>query len=155
MNQNFGACHSLTQDIHLITSYISALQMISEEITGSSMKSINFDKITFHFYVDTKISGLFYILVADKDDNQGNINNKIRKIGDLFTQRYFQKIEHFNGNISQFKNFGKILIEKNIAKGNCGENPECDSCPNRNSESKGFEYFKKDKEKFVDHFTSA
>ncbi len=155
VNQNFGECHSLTHDVNLITSYISALQMISEEITGSSIKSINFNEIAFHFYIDTKISGLFYIIVADIDDNQKTISNKIRKIGDLFSQLYFQKIEHFNGNIGQFKNFGKILIEKNIAKGNCGENSECDSCPNRNNESRIIENFKKDKKKFIDHFTSA
>ncbi|MFX1336994.1 MAG: hypothetical protein ACFFDK_00135 [Promethearchaeota archaeon] len=155
VNQNFGECHSLTQDIDLITSYISALQMISEEITGSSMRSINFDEITFHFYKDTNKLGLFYILVVDINDNQGDISNKIRKISELFNQLYFQKIEHFNGNISQFENFGEILIEKNIAQINCGENSECVSCSNRNNEGKFIEDFKSDREKHLARFKSA
>lgn len=151
INQNFGECHSLTKDINLITSYLSALQIISEEITGTSIKNINFDEISFHFYIDKKKLGLSYIIVADNDDNLREINNKIHKIKNLFNQLYSAEIEQFNGNISQFKDFGTFLIENNILQINCGKKIDCNSCPNKINDSKMIETFRKNEDTFLVH----
>jgi len=53
VNQNFGQCHSLGRDINLISSYLYALQQISIEITGTAIKSLNFEEIALHFYKDS------------------------------------------------------------------------------------------------------
>jgi hypothetical protein len=133
VNQNFGQCHALGNDINLVSSYLYAIQQLSLEITGTSIKSLNFEKIAFHFYRDPNDSNIFYVVVSDVDDNLEDINFKIHKISEIFNKTYNNYLQEFHGNIVPFRNFGDILIEMNIAQRNCGGGSECKGCA-RNDE---------------------
>ncbi len=49
---NFGECHSLGVNDDLIAGFMSAMDSFSKEVTGSSIRSINFKDYIFHFYND-------------------------------------------------------------------------------------------------------
>jgi hypothetical protein len=131
VNQNFGQCHALGNDINLISSYLYALQQISLEITGTSIKSLNFEKISFHFYKDPYDPNIFYVVVTDVDDNLEEINFKIHRIAEIFDKTYKNYLQEFHGNIVPFRTFGDILIDMNITQRNCGGGSECEGCANK------------------------
>ncbi|NVM37822.1 MAG: hypothetical protein HWN81_19680 [Candidatus Lokiarchaeota archaeon] len=128
VDQNFGQCHALGNDINLISSYLYAIQQISLEITGTSIKSLNFEKIAFHFYRDPNDSNIFYVVVTDVDDNLEGNNFKIHRIAEIFDKTYKNYLQEFHGNIVPFRTFGDILIDMNIAQRNCGGGSECEGC---------------------------
>ena len=128
VNHNFGQCHTLGRDINLVSSYLYALQQISVEITGTSIKSLNFEKISFHFYKDPYDSNVFYVIVTDVDDDLEEINFKIHRIAEIFDQNYKENLQEFHGNVGTFRNFGDILISMNLAEKNCGGGSECEGC---------------------------
>ena len=132
VNQNFGQCHSLGRDINLVSSYLYALQQISIEITGTSIKSLNFEEIAFHFYKDSKDPNIFYVVVTDIDDDLDEINFKIHRIAEIFNQNYKSILKDFYGNVGPFRNFGDILISMNLAEKNCGGGSECEGCTHNN-----------------------
>ena len=128
VNQNFGHCHALGNDINLVSSYLYALQQISLEITGTPIKSVNFEKIAFHFYKDPYDPNIFYVIVTDINDDLEEIKFKIHRIAEIFDQSYKETLEEFYGNIGPFRNFGDILISMNLAEKNCGGGSECEGC---------------------------
>lgn len=128
VNQNFGLCHTLGSDINLVSSYLYAIQQLSLEITGTSIKSLNFEKIAFHFYRDPLDSNMFFVLVTDVEDNLEEINFKIHRIAKIFDKTYKNYLQEFHGNIVPFRNFGDILINMNLAERNCGGGSECEGC---------------------------
>ena len=128
VNQNFGQCHTLGRDINLVSSYLYALQQISVEITGTSIKSLNFEKIAFHFYKDPYDPNVFYVIVTDVDDDLEEINFKIHRIAEIFDQNYKENLQEFHGNVGTFRNFGDILISMNLAEKDCGGGSECEGC---------------------------
>jgi hypothetical protein len=128
VNQNFGHCHALGNDINLVSSYLYAIQQISLEITGTSIKSLNFEKIAFHFYRDPNDPNIFYVVVTDIEDDLEDINFKIHRIAEIFKKHYNDYLKEFHGNIVPFRNFGDILIDMNIAQRNCGGGSECEGC---------------------------
>ncbi len=132
VNQNFGQCHSFGNDINLVSSYLYALQQLSVEITGTQIKSLNFEEIALHFYKDPRDEHLFYVIVTDVDDEIDEINFKIHRIAEIFNQNYKKILLDFHGNISHFKNFGDTLIKMNIAERNCGGGSECEDCSHNN-----------------------
>jgi hypothetical protein len=128
VDQNFGQCHSLGSDINLVSSYLYALQQISLEITGTPIKSLNFEEIALHFYKDPSDPSIYYVIVTDVDDNIDEINFKIHRIAEIFEQNYKDHLKDFFGNIAPFRNFGEILINMNLAEKNCGGGSECEGC---------------------------
>ncbi len=147
VNQNFGQCHALGNDINLISSYLYAIQQLSVEITGTSIKSLNFEKIAFHFYRDQYDSNIFYVVVTDVDDDPEEINFKIHKISEIFDKNYKDYLQEFHGNIVPFRNFGDILISMNIAERNCGGGSECEGCANKDQFSEIGKILKVDDDK--------
>jgi len=131
VNQNFGQCHALGSDINLVSSYLYALQQLSLEITGTSIKSLNFEKIAFHFYKDPYDPNMFYVIVTDVNDDLEEINFKIHRIAEIFDQTYKNNLKEFHGNIGPFRNFGDILINMNLAERNCGGGSECEGCSHK------------------------
>lgn len=134
--QHFGECHALHPDDVLVSSYLSALQMLSKEITGGLINSINFENVTFYFYNDPNDDNLSYVIVADIDDDRSEIDFKIRRIAEIFYERYQSDLQDFKGDITEIKDFSKILNEMNITQKNCGGRPECAGCPNSTIESR-------------------
>ncbi|MBY9019809.1 MAG: hypothetical protein KGD67_02045 [Candidatus Lokiarchaeota archaeon] len=132
VNQNFGHCHSLGSDINLVSSYLYALQQISLEITGTPIKSLNFEEIALHFYKDPSDPNIYYVIVTDIDDDMDEINFKIHRIAEIFEQNYKDNIQDFFGNIAPFRDFGDILINMNLAEKNCGGGSECEGCSHNN-----------------------
>ena len=132
VNQNFGQCHSLGRDINLISSYLYALQQISIEITGTAIKSLNFEEIALHFYKDSNDPNIFYVIVTDVEDDIDEVNFKIHRIAEIFNQNYKTILEDFHGYVNPFRNFGDILISMNLAEKNCGGGSECEGCAHNN-----------------------
>ena len=132
VNQNFGQCHSLGGDINLISSYLYALQQISIEITGTAIKSLNFEEISLHFYKDSNDPNIFYVIVTDVEDDKDEVNFKIHRIAEIFNQNYKTILEDFHGYLNPFRNFGDILISMNLAEKNCGGGSECEGCAHNN-----------------------
>lgn len=116
-------------NIQLVSSFLSAIQIFSEEVTGSSMKTINFKNFTFHFYTDSRDKQLFYVIMTDLDYDQNEINCKILRIASLFFDRYSLLLKNFSGDISPFEEFKNRLIEKKIHQKSCGSPQECMNCP--------------------------
>ena len=129
VNQNFGQCHALSSDINLVSSYLYALQQLSIEITGTPIKSLNFEEITLHFYKDPRDIHMFYVIVTDVEDEIDEINFKIHRIAEIFNQNYEPILLDFHGNVYPFKNFGDILVNMNITERKCGGGSECEDCP--------------------------
>jgi hypothetical protein len=132
VNQNFGQCHSLGRDIILVSSYLYAVQQLSVEITGTSIKSMNFEEIALHFYKDSKDPNIFYVIVTDVDDDNDEIIFKIHRIAEIFNQNYESILKDFHGFVGPFRNFGDILISMNLAEKNCGGGSECEGCSHNN-----------------------
>lgn len=128
VNQNFGQCHALGNDINLVSSYLYAIQQISVEITGTTIQSLNFEKISFHFYKDPYDPNIFYVIVTDIDDELEEIKFKIHRIAEIFDQNYKDTLQEFYGNLAPFRDFGDILISMNLAQRNCGGGSECEGC---------------------------
>jgi len=128
INQSFGQCHSLSRDINLVSSYLYAVQQLSLEITGTSIKSMNFEEIALHFFKDINDPNIFYVIVSDVDDDLEEINFKIHRIAEIFNQNYKTILEDFHGYVGPFRNFGDILISMNLAEKNCGGGSECEGC---------------------------
>jgi len=130
VDESFGQCHALGNEINLVSSYLYAIQLRSLEITGTFIKSINLGIITFHFYRDPYDPNMFYAVTTDVDDDLEEINFKIHRIAEIFEKNYREYLQEFYGNIVPFRNFGDILVSMNIAERNCGGRSECEGCEN-------------------------
>lgn len=132
-----------------MTGFISAIQSFSKEITGSNVKTINFDNFIFHFYKHPEYDDLIFLLITDNDFETKYIYCKIQKVADLFINKYNRKIDDFDGQLGQFDDFIELVIEERIHEQFCGDNKKCVKCPYL--EEIGFEQieFEQDKEKLL------
>jgi hypothetical protein len=126
-HKNFGACHSFGADLNMIAGFISALQLFSEELDGSDIRSMEMAQklVVFHRFQDIN-----YVVICDNSDAIHEIKSKIEKISEIFCHEYHQMIANFNGDISIFDHFAQTLIDLQITQKNCGGRPECEGCPN-------------------------
>ena len=127
VTQNFGDCHSFSTDIGILSSYVSAIQILSKDLAGNEINLIVMNDKKMAFYMK---NGLTFNIICDLEDDDKVIQTKVKKIADIFLNTYEHVISPFNGDVSQFIGFGQILIELNIAQKNCGGRPECVVCPN-------------------------
>ena len=68
LNHDFEKGESTyTGEMNLMTGFISAIQSFSREITGSNVKTINFDNFIFHFYKDPRYNDLIFLFITDND----------------------------------------------------------------------------------------
>jgi hypothetical protein len=126
-SKNFGECHSFGKDVDLFSGFLSAIRMFTESFNLSDIKMITLGdkKMAFH-----KSKSNVYTIICDTQDEKKDIEIKIEKISEIFERTYQNQLRNFMGEISQFKGFGKILIDMNITQKNCGGRPECVGCPN-------------------------
>jgi len=129
VNQNFKQNYSLDSDMHLISCFISAIQSFSIELTGSTMKTINFENFTFHFSKDSNNPDILYVFVTNNDHDPKDLNCKIHRIASVFINEYGTKLNTFKGEITPFNRFADTLIEMKIAEKNCGDYQNCIMCP--------------------------
>jgi hypothetical protein len=139
---NFGECHSLSADGHLIAGFMSGLETFTKEITGSSIHTIDIGDYKFHFLKDNSSFNLLYVFLCENESQKAKIDFKMKKTAELFTEQYEEELKNFYGEISIFQNFKETLLEMNIAKKNCGGRPECVGCPNSSKSLKFLDSFK-------------
>ncbi len=149
---NFGECHSLGVNDTLVAGFIEAMNSFSNEITGSSIKNINFRDYIFHFYKDEEIFNNLFVFIADSEEDADLINFKIKKIASIFNEKYNDILQNFNGDVGKFDNFKNILIEMNLTQKNCGGRPECEGCPNSGKNLGIIKDFEKNKIGFLNRF---
>ena len=143
--KHFGECQSFSGSSSIFAGFISALNTFSGEFTESSLRSINYEDFKIYLYKESDGYKLLYVLIADSLDEEDEILAKMKRISSIFNDLYYNQLKTYNGKIWQFNNFGKILIETNIAQRNCGENPDCNTCLHRKKDSKIIEAFKNKK----------
>jgi hypothetical protein len=97
---------------------------------------MEFDEFSFHFYRDPNDPSIYFLFVTDIEEEKNEITFKIRKIANIFNEKYSEILENFNGNISRFDSFGTMLIEMKLAQKNCGGHSECIGCPNSDLDSR-------------------
>ena len=126
-HQHFGECHSFGRGLEIESSFISALQIFSNELTGSEMRMLELTnkKLIFH-----QTPNNIFAVLCEKADMNTEIISKAQKISELFETTYSEELCQFNGDVNLFHNFRNQLIELNIAQNNCGGRPECNDCPN-------------------------
>lgn len=151
---HFGNCHSLTGDSTLIAGFMSGLDSFSQEITGSSIKSMTVEDYHFYFYKNGDPLELLYVFICDSDDDSEQIDFKLKKTAELFQDKYAGKVDDFDGEISKFKAFKETLLDMNIAQKNCGGRPECEGCPNSTNVLKFLGSFQKEKKGFFSRLKS-
>lgn len=135
--------------MNLMTGFISAIQSFSREITGSNVKTINFDNFIFHFYKDPRYNDLIFLFITDNDFKKKYISCKIQKMADLFINKYSERITDFDGQVGQFDDFIGFLEEEGLSEPFCGDNQKCVVCPYLNDI--GFEglEFERDKKEVI------
>lgn len=145
VSQNFRSDHSLGTDMQLVSGFISAIQSFSRELTGSAVKTINFENFTFHFYKDPDYENLLYVMVTKIDYELKEIRCKILKIASVFSKAYSGKIDSFDGDVTKFDDFSEKLLDMKIGQKGCGKD-NCMECPYNDSYSKLIRDFKGEKE---------
>ncbi len=155
LSENFGHCQSFGDNQDLISSFLSAVNSISPLISGSSIKTIDFDEFTLNFYKEPNDSDILIVAITDLRDNAKEMNYKLSKIASSFFEKYKHILENFNGEITQFKGFGQFLIEKKLVEKNCGERSECKGCINCSRTSRLLKTFDVDKNRFLKHLKKS
>lgn len=155
LSLNFGECFSLKSNENLIASFLSAFNILSNEIFGTSIMHINYEDYVFHFYKDQDFTNTYFIIFADSYEEPEVISFKFGKIALLFKERYSEILKNFRGNTSYFKDFKRTLIEMHVAKNNCGKHAECTECPENTKISEIFSIFKEKRERFLAFFQKA
>lgn len=133
IDKNFSS--KLKVEMRLVKGFLSAIQSFSQEMTGSSMRSMNFENLTFHFYMEKKVPGLIYVIITDLDYNLKEVNCKIMKISSLFFDNYSKHLSNFSGDVAPFESFDKTLDTINIDKKYCGDREKCTFCSYRGRRS--------------------
>ncbi len=130
INQEYKS--ALKADMQLMSGFFSAIQSFSKEIAGSCMRSIDFEEIIFHFYIDQNFSELYYVIVTDREYDMKEIQCKILKIKSIFSKQFEKLLHGFCGNISQFDSFNEKLDNLRIEEDFCGDRNKCTNCQYRN-----------------------
>jgi hypothetical protein len=149
VNQHFGNCFSLGSDQDLVSGFFWALEHMSVEIAGSSLRAINFDNVSFHFHHDLEELSIKYILITDLSDDPNEIKEKIIQIAYLFNELHAEDIKNFKGDTTPFQKFGNALLRKKVVDKICGNFLDCKECPKYNFNSEVLGLFRKGKTNMI------
>ena len=140
----------------LVSSFLSAIQIFSKEITGDNLEIVTIDKTHMFFHKDLRDPSILYVIITDITDESEFIKVKILKIADLFYTLYSELLIDFKGVISPFLAFGDLLVSMKVATRNCGKSLECRECTEQKKVSKTLKNFQKIKrEKNSNYFQSV
>ncbi len=131
VSENLGACHSLSQNEDLVSSFLTAINSISNLISGSSLKNIDLGDFTLYFHEEPKDSKILLVAIADINDKEKDVNDKLRKIATFFLDKYNHNLVNFNGERSQFQDFKRFLIANKLVEKTCRKKANCEDCSNR------------------------
>ena len=118
-NQRFYDCSLLLDNDLIISSYLSAIETVSKLIIGKTIRSVNLDDLTIHYYKDISDDTILFILFTDSDENVNDIQKKFKEIGDHFFKEFSIFLKKFNGDISKFQDFNNTLIHNHIVENSC------------------------------------
>jgi hypothetical protein len=128
--ENFGECHSLpheTDMAEVLSGFISALYSFAKNLTGQETREVNFGGL--HLFTITRNDYVFVIAVDDDHDNENK--SKLKKIAELFTERYDNRIsENQLIDPAESQDFPQLLLAQEIVQDNCGAHEDCIECPN-------------------------
>ena len=152
VNNNYGNCHSLNVDVELLSGFFWALQGVSQKIAGSSIRTMDFEDLSFHFHHDSTYEDIRFIVITDCSDDYEEVQEAIFKISKLFFKLYSESITNFRGIVSIYDEFGDILVKKGIVEKNCGTNCDycqCNKCEKSCDHSKIVAFFLNKKQKYL------
>ncbi|MHA1730960.1 MAG: hypothetical protein ACTSU5_03410 [Promethearchaeota archaeon] len=124
---NFGACHSFHTDVYLVSGFMSALQSLAKTVQGGEITYVGMGELSIYFH---KLADYLYAVICDASDPEEATKVKVRRIGEMFTERYGAALQGFRGEVGQFDEFADVLVELKITQKNCGGRPECAGCEN-------------------------
>ena len=139
---SFGECHSFKSESELVSGFLTAIQIMSLEITGDSMKSVLFENFSLYFHRDLTDIRILYVIIADPEEDPENIDTKIHLISEVFIEKYQDDVEDFRGDTTPFKTFGDNVKELGVIQKNCGEFPDCRGCLNNTRVSEVLSLFR-------------
>ncbi|MGY5852412.1 MAG: hypothetical protein RTU92_02470 [Candidatus Thorarchaeota archaeon] len=129
LTANFGNCHSLGEDPLVVSGFISAIHSFSRNLSGQGVDEIKLGTLNFliHHHGD-----LIFVMASDEDDAVNN-RSKLERVVSFFLEMYSGVIETIDEDtdLSVFDNFGQSLVDIGFADKNCGENPDCEDCENK------------------------
>jgi len=149
VKQCFGKCQSFTGGDTLVAGFMEALSSFSEEIAGSSIKSIDFEDFKFFLFRDPEMNNLLFVLVSDLDDDPQVLSNKIKRIACLFKEAHLKDVKNFHGKLNLFDDFANRLVETDLTELTCGKHENCEECPYRDKNSEILEMLKEDDKEFL------
>jgi len=117
--QRFYDCSLLLDNDLIISSYLSAIETVSKLIIGKTIRSVNLDELTIHYYKDISDDTILFILFIDSDENVNDIQKKFKEIGDHFFKEFSIFLKKFNGDVSKFQDFNNTLIHNHIVENSC------------------------------------
>lgn len=148
ITHNYGDCHTLGTDGDLISSFLTAIQSFSTELTGNTIDQISLEKVRLYFQKSERMGQILFIIISDIKDNPKLIINKINRITEFFFKNCKQELQAFKGNTKMFSDFGNLLVEEHIVDGMCLKYENCAECPKRLEDSKAIGYFKRNRKSF-------
>ncbi len=129
LTANFGDCHTLGEDPLVISGFISAVHSFSQTLSGQGVDEIKLGSLNF---LIQHRGELIFVMTSDEDDAETN-KGKLERVVSFFLEMYSGVIETLDDDtdLSVFDGFGPSLVEIGFADKNCGENPDCEDCENK------------------------
>jgi hypothetical protein len=118
------SCGCFEVDHHLFTGFLSALSSFTKATMKREMNTVLIEDLKFVF---EKNNDLYFILCADKSDNNILLHKKLIRIQAHFLHKYKDILINWNGEISQFEPFGE-KIDKIISCSVEGTVMYCENC---------------------------
>ncbi|TFF67982.1 hypothetical protein EU520_00990 [Candidatus Thorarchaeota archaeon] len=128
---NFGECHSLGENGRMVSSLISAIHSFAQMLSTSSVDQINLGPLTFILLLRDE---LMFAVAVDDDHVEEHISTA-QRIVDLFMGQYASVIGEFSeedlDRVSS--DFAEELVDRGLTDRNCGRQPDCRNCENRDT----------------------
>ena len=125
---NFGECHSLGNDSGMVSGFISALYSFSKSLNGETINEVRLGEL--HFLIQNH-RDLLFVIASDNDNIEEN-RLKLDKIARIFYELYGTQPRVLSDHgMIPLSDFGTYLVDNGITEHNCGNNPLCDDCENR------------------------
>ena len=125
---NFGECHSLGNDSGMVSGFISALYSFSKSLNGETINEVRLGEL--HFLIQNH-RDLLFVIASDNDNIEEN-RLKLDKIARIFYELYGTQPRVLSDHgMIPLSDFGTYLVDNGSTERNCGNNPLCDDCENR------------------------
>lgn len=104
----FNRVFDETIDAQLFGGLMSAIESFAAELAHGMLSSFDLSKKRFTI---TKKGELLFIANADKSIKQKKVEQEIKHISDRFIEQFGHVFEKFDGDLSRFNSFEKIIEE--------------------------------------------